>query len=190
VTGLSSWCKRCAASSATERYAANPEVRARVAAYDKTPARRAQKKEYARLYNEERYPEKKREYDQRNRDIAAAALEARGGVCVLCKEPFGVGSLRLEWHHRDPETKLFQIFSVAASVERLQAELEKCDPLHSVCHKATHAEMRKAAGRELSAAQTALAQIHSLLGREIGGEVVNGGIEDAYAIADRLVRSV
>lgn len=63
----------------------------------------------------------------RNRQVVADELAARGGHCVH----EGCARTNVEWHHRDPATKTDKIGNLvrASSVERLQAELDLCEPL-------------------------------------------------------------
>lgn len=62
----------------------------------------------------------------RNRRIVARELAARGGHCV---HP-GCTATKVEWHHRDPATKTNGISEMTrGSVERLERELDLCDPL-------------------------------------------------------------
>lgn len=46
----------------------------------------------------------------------------------------------LDFHHRDPATKLFHVTRQAASEERTQAEIAKCDLLCANCHREVHFE--------------------------------------------------
>lgn len=67
-----------------------------------------------------------------------AAIKYLGGKCERCgynENPAG-----LEFHHRDPDAKEFQIGSVAnKSWESVKTELDKCDLLCSICHRIEHA---------------------------------------------------
>ncbi len=80
---------------------------------------------------------------ERNRAVIAVELERRGGTCVYpgCKKT------TIEWHHRDPETKNFEIqYSVRrhTAATRL-AELALCDPLCRKHHMAVDGRAQKAA---------------------------------------------
>lgn len=77
----------------------------------------------------------KKRYEQR----FIGAKEARGGKCALCGS-----SENLEFHHRDPENKEFdvsRIWNKPGSV--FEQELEKCDLLCEVCHKKQHSAREK-----------------------------------------------
>lgn len=57
-----------------------------------------------------------------------------GHPCVECKE----SDIRvLEFHHRDPRKKKFNI-SVNHTVSQIKKEIAKCDVLCSNCHKKVH----------------------------------------------------
>lgn len=61
-----------------------------------------------------------------------------GKACLHC----GFDDPRaLDFHHRDPDTKEFQISTKAWQVSwaRLLAEVEKCDILCANCHRILHA---------------------------------------------------
>lgn len=63
----------------------------------------------------------------------------RDKVCSHCgRKP--ESRSELHWHHRDPETKSFDVGAKAAtfSTERVLAEIEKCELLCFECHKAAH----------------------------------------------------
>ena len=63
----------------------------------------------------------------------------RGGKCEHCG--YNANLSALEFHHRNPEEKEFQIDIRAFSnysLEKLEAELDKCELLCSNCHKEHH----------------------------------------------------
>lgn len=50
----------------------------------------------------------------------------------------------LQFHHRDPSTKLFNIANKKrANMDRLMAEIAKCDVICANCHFIEHAEERE-----------------------------------------------
>lgn len=58
--------------------------------------------------------------------------------CLRCDENHPVA---LDFHHRDPSNKLFEIskmISAGYSVERIKEEIQKCDVLCSNCHRKEH----------------------------------------------------
>lgn len=92
---------------------------------------------------------KARWYLARNERRKAIIAEAKSGGCLDC------GRLpdeedALEFHHRDPSTKLYTIgktrtgkganvpYPGTASPTKLLAEIEKCDVLCRECHKKRH----------------------------------------------------
>jgi hypothetical protein len=68
-----------------------------------------------------------------------AAVDYKGGKCVKCGYNKCLGAL--EFHHRDPEAKEFAICK-KWSLEKMKAELDKCDLVCSNCHKETHYTMQ------------------------------------------------
>lgn len=69
------------------------------------------------------------------------AVLARGGKCEICG--YDKNMAALEFHHKNPDEKEFQIdmrhFS-NNSLEKLQTELDKCILLCANCHRETHNE--------------------------------------------------
>lgn len=67
------------------------------------------------------------------------AVLARGGKCEICGYNKNIGVL--EFHHRNPDEKEYQIDMRAfsnTSLEKLQKELNKCDLLCANCHRELH----------------------------------------------------
>ena len=63
----------------------------------------------------------------------------RGGKCEHCG--YNANLSALEFHHKNPEEKEFQVDIRAFSnysLEKLEAELDKCELLCSNCHKEHH----------------------------------------------------
>lgn len=69
-----------------------------------------------------------------HRDLAK---EVAGDQCEWCG-----GVHQLEFHHRDPSTKEFNVAQYFGRIswERIQVELEKCDVLCRECHITTFAK--------------------------------------------------
>lgn len=66
--------------------------------------------------------------------------------CVRCGMSFKDTPWLVDFHHRDPSQKLFQVgcaptFLKPKSV--IQTELDKCDPICANCHRTLHYEERK-----------------------------------------------
>lgn len=59
-----------------------------------------------------------------------------GGKCIKCGYNKCIGSL--EFHHRDPQQKDFQLSYSGRPFDKLKPELDKCDCLCSRCHKEAH----------------------------------------------------
>ena len=67
------------------------------------------------------------------------AVQSRGGKCERCG--YNGNLAALDFHHRDPQTKNFQIdlrsFS-NTNLDTLKEELDKCDLLCANCHREIH----------------------------------------------------
>lgn len=67
------------------------------------------------------------------------AVQMRGGKCEKCG--YNKNLAALDFHHRDPNTKKFQIDMRAFSntnLDTLKEELDKCDLLCANCHREEH----------------------------------------------------
>jgi len=66
-------------------------------------------------------------------------IEWAGGKCIKCGYDSCAGAL--DFHHRIPSEKLFELTARNmghVSLERLKAEVEKCDLLCANCHREQH----------------------------------------------------
>jgi hypothetical protein len=82
-------------------------------------------------------------YRRRDRERLDWLREQKGTRCSRCGREFPPE--QLQWHHRDPATKLFSLGRPAAafgSRMKLSAEIAKCDVLCRPCHDETHRELR------------------------------------------------
>jgi hypothetical protein len=79
---------------------------------------------------------------RRNAKYKVAALEAYGTlVCSICG--FDAHPAALEFHHRDPGTKLFNVSTAICCPEKypwdvILDEIAKCDVICSNCHRTQH----------------------------------------------------
>ncbi len=82
---------------------------------------------------------------KRRRKIRLKAIEHLGGKGIKCG--YEKYAEVLEFHHRDPSQKDFNVSSKghSRSWERVQKEIEKCDLLCANCHRETHAEINRLA---------------------------------------------
>ena len=67
------------------------------------------------------------------------AVQMNGGKCMRCG--YNKNLAALDFHHRDPNTKKFQIDIRAFSntnLDTLREELDKCDLLCANCHREEH----------------------------------------------------
>ena len=70
----------------------------------------------------------------RRRRVKEILVEEAGGRCVTCGFDAYAGAL--QFHHRDPTTKAFEVSrqGVTRSLERLRLEARKCVLLCANCH--------------------------------------------------------
>ncbi len=72
-----------------------------------------------------------------NLKLKKEAIEYLGGSCKSCGYSKNIKAL--EFHHRDPKEKDFEIGSVRyKTLEDIKPELDKCDVLCANCHKEEH----------------------------------------------------
>lgn len=84
----------------------------------------------------------------RQRKFKTKCIEYKGGKCENCGYDKFQGAL--EFHHRDPTEKDFQLSKARSWTfnERVKNELDKCQILCSNCHKELHNELDKDKGYE------------------------------------------
>jgi predicted HNH restriction endonuclease len=84
----------------------------------------------------------------RQRKFKTKCIEYKGGKCEICGYNKFQGAL--EFHHRDPTQKDFQLSKARSWTfnERVKNELDKCQILCSNCHKELHNELDKDKGYE------------------------------------------
>jgi hypothetical protein len=82
--------------------------------------------------------ELKHRIDVKRLTVKEESLAYKGGKCEKCGYDRCVAAL--EFHHRNPEEKLFSISRLGhkRSKEVLQQELDKCDLLCANCHREVH----------------------------------------------------
>ncbi len=80
---------------------------------------------------------------KRRKHIKIMAVEYLGGKCIKCG--YSKYPEVLEFHHKDPSTKEFNLGlnGLTRSWERTKKEIEKCDLLCANCHRERHVEERK-----------------------------------------------
>lgn len=92
------------------------------------------------LKHKEEYLARTQEKRRNTRDL----IDALKTKCVIC----GFDDPRaLEFHHRDPEDKAFEIGQAASlgihDFEIIRREIQKCDVVCANCHRIIHAEMKE-----------------------------------------------
>jgi len=82
---------------------------------------------------------------RRRKEIRVKSLMHLGGKCKRCGYDKCLEAL--EFHHRDPSEKEFNVSSKGhcRSWERVKKEIEKCDLLCANCHREIHADKDKLA---------------------------------------------
>ena len=82
---------------------------------------------------------------RRRKEIRLKSIAHLGGKCVRCG--YNKCPEVLEFHHRNPSEKEFNISSKGhcRSWERVKKEIEKCDLLCANCHRETHADIDRLA---------------------------------------------
>lgn len=75
---------------------------------------------------------------KRRRKLKLMAVEYKGGCCSRCGYSKSVAAL--DFHHRDPSKKDFQISKrgYCLSWDRMKVELDKCDLVCRNCHAEIH----------------------------------------------------
>jgi len=69
------------------------------------------------------------------------AIRYLGGKCMDCDLVYdGTNAYAFDFHHRDPSQKKFLPTSKNYSWEKCRIELDKCDLLCAICHRARHSE--------------------------------------------------
>lgn len=77
--------------------------------------------------------------DRRRKLVKQKAVDYLGEKCQRCGYDRYIGAL--EFHHRDPNEKDFQI-AASLSWDKIVKELNKCDLLCANCHREIHQELR------------------------------------------------
>ncbi len=70
-------------------------------------------------------------------------VDYKGGVCQICGYDKYIEAF--DFHHRDRETKEFEISAKlrGTTFEKLKSELDKCDLLCCRCHREVEAEKKR-----------------------------------------------
>lgn len=85
-----------------------------------------------RLANPERKKESDRVVSRRKRDWIRSLKTGKTCEC-------GFDDVRaLEWHHREPKEKLFNITETSRTKEEILEEIKKCDLICANCHRMKH----------------------------------------------------
>lgn len=74
----------------------------------------------------------------------ALLVQEAGGKCVRCGYDKCLSAL--QFHHRDPATKLFSLSSGIKRLDLMREEAAKCDLLCANCHAEAHEELHAAVG--------------------------------------------
>lgn len=125
-------CLEYKALSVFHRHARSPDGRQTYCKCCSAARARAYKERTGRAHKAEKYQKRRRSYDLIRTEYAAKGCGRCGESHPAC----------LEFHHRDPEAKEFEIGNWLSRRKLkeadLRAELEKCDPLCANCHRKLH----------------------------------------------------
>lgn len=121
-----------------QSYRQRPEVKARNNERQKEYYRK--NREAVRAYNKLWYEMTGRTRQAKLRwERKLAILEVCGQECIRCGFDHPAA---LEFHHRDPDKKRFEVSKklshISVTIEELIAEAKKCDVLCSNCHRIEH----------------------------------------------------
>ncbi len=84
-----------------------------------------------------------RNVHQRARRLREQLIKEAGGCCTRCS--YARCPNALEFHHRDPSTKLFGLTALnlrRKTLEQVQLELKKCELVCANCHREIEAGLR------------------------------------------------
>lgn len=101
---------------------------------------------YHRKHKSRYNTDEKRQYareqsNRRHREAKVQFIEYKGSKCQTCSIPYdGSNAMIFDFHHRDPQTKEFEILKRGNLFKTNQAELDKCDLLCANCHRQIHSE--------------------------------------------------
>ena len=73
---------------------------------------------------------------ERELKIKIVLLTLRGGCCSVCG--YNKNVFALDFHHRNPEEKEFNLAHISGITKAVLDEIEKCDILCSNCHREHH----------------------------------------------------
>ena len=83
---------------------------------------------------------------KRRRDIKSELAQARGGRCEHpgCPVPgtYVFSMSELDFHHRDPSTKIANLSNWSYSLRKAEIEADKCDLLCALCHRRVETSLR------------------------------------------------
>lgn len=168
--GLHVYCRECLRDRRRENYSTRPRetriayhhehqandpayreaarARAREHYYDNYESEREKRRQrYHEMTDEQR--EKRRAGYRASKDRKRARVDAakEGKSCIRCGESHPAA---LQFHHRDPTTKLFNIADGIVSggwtEEQIREEIAKTDILCANCHRIIHWEERRRVG--------------------------------------------
>lgn len=96
--------------------------------------------------NPNKYEARKRQIHERRKQLSILVKEYKATKsCIRC----GFSDPRaIDFHHRDADEKeadIARMYQKGWGWERMQRELDKCDPLCRNCHAIIHAEERETA---------------------------------------------
>jgi len=139
-SGLRSQCKSCCSSYQPSEMSKDNHIRqARVYYYyqHREVILRKAKEFYNKYKNSSSFiAAQERKCIRREKRIQKLDSIACKRGCLICGTQLGM----LDWHHRDPKTKVASIKGMCQSysLEKIEVELKKCDVLCHRCHRRVH----------------------------------------------------
>jgi hypothetical protein len=122
-------------------------------------ARREKKRQWRKEHPDKVAANKRRYYDAHRAERAAYDAARRRAwnaivdclICEDCGRPADHNGkiVCLDFHHRDPDTKLFGVARANVTWSKMLDEIAKCDILCRSCHKLRHYAMKRAARRQI-----------------------------------------
>ena len=101
----------------------------------KCPEKRRQYKQEHHQRTKKKKRKQQNQLKDKRQHLVLEEMQRRGGKCAKC----GFSDIRaLDWHHLDPNDKVNSISEMVrdrVSMDKLQAELDKCELICANCHR-------------------------------------------------------
>ena len=101
----------------------------------KCPEKRRQYKQEHHQRTKKKKRKQQNQLKDKRQHLVLEEMQRRGGKCAKC----GFSDIRaLDWHHLDPNDKVNSVSEMIrnrVSMDKLQAELDKCELICANCHR-------------------------------------------------------